>query len=161
MKQKIIRLLVLAISLSLILGASGCGPATEKQPPSTSEGQNTPGGTDAQKPIVLTVWAWDRNLNVACMETAEEFYKKNHPNVSLNIVEIGSSDVSTKLSTALATKSTDTLPDITLMEDYYAQKFLSLYADMYVDLTDIMPIENFAKSKIASGSFNGRTYWYL
>lgn len=171
MKRILSTFLVLVISISLILSVSGCGTDTKTSDQAVSENTSAASAeagtepeaaavteTEAQKPVTLTIWAWDKNLNVAAMETAGEMYKKINPNVTLNIVEIGSSDVSTKLNTALATKSTDTLPDITLMEDYYAYKFLSLYSDMYVDLTNVMPYNDFAKSKVATGTYNGKTY---
>ena len=48
-------------------------------------------------------------------------------NVEIEIVDYAKSDIETKLHTNLSTGSTKNLPDIVLMEDYSAQKYLNSY----------------------------------
>ena len=48
---------------------------------------------DTSEPQTITIWCWDPNYNINALKIAEEIYQREHPNVSLNIVEIGRAHV--------------------------------------------------------------------
>lgn len=56
--------------------------------------------------------------------------------IDVDIIEIKSDDAEAKLTTAAASGSLDTLPDIVLMQDYSFQKFLSSYPEAFTDISD-------------------------
>lgn len=45
----------------------------------------------------LTVWAWDKSFNIYAMEEAEKVYQAEHPEVSIDIVEVGWDDMQIRL----------------------------------------------------------------
>ena len=158
---------VFASLLAAVMAASvfsGCQPSTpggaSSEAPSNAESASStessaePAG-DGQ---TLTIWCWDAALNVAAIKLASENYQKDNPDVNFNIMEIASSDVRTKLTTALASGAMDSLPNITLMEDYAAYTYLSKYHTVFADLTDIIPYDDFAPYKVAACSYDGKTY---
>ena len=75
----------------------------------------------------ITVWCWDPNFNVAIMKEAGARYTKSHPDITFNIVDFAKADVEQKLQTGLSSGTTDALPDIVLIEDYGAQKYLQSF----------------------------------
>ena len=60
---------------------------------------------DPNKPVTLTVWCWDQTFNIYAMNTAAEIYKRDNPNVTVNVVETHWDDLQQKLSTS--TSATD------------------------------------------------------
>ena len=80
----------------------------------------------------LMVWAWDQNFNIYAMKEAEKIYQKNHPDFKLDIVELTSGDVETKIATAALADDTSILPDIFLLQDHTYQKFLESYPDIFL-----------------------------
>jgi lactose/L-arabinose transport system substrate-binding protein len=70
---------------------------------------------DPNAPVQLSVWCWDPNFNVYAMREVEKIYKRDHPNVSLDVQDI--TEIEQKLLTALSANDTSTLPDIILMQD--------------------------------------------
>jgi lactose/L-arabinose transport system substrate-binding protein len=83
----------------------------------------------------ITVWCWDPNFNVAIMKEAGARYTKAHPDVTVNVVDFSKADVEQKLQTALASGVTDALPDIVLIEDYGAQKYLQSFPGAFAPLS--------------------------
>lgn len=158
---------VFASLLAAVMAASvfsGCQPSTPGG--ASSEGPSNAGSASSTEASAepagdgqtLTIWCWDAALNVAAIKLASENYQKDNPDVNFNIMEIASSDVRTKLTTALASGAMDSLPNITLMEDYAAYTYLSKYHTVFADLTDIMPYDDFAPYKVAACSYDGKTY---
>ena len=82
----------------------------------------------------ITVWCWDKNFNGATMKEAGERYTKTHPDVTLNIVDFAKADLEQKLQAQLASGTTDGLPDIVLIEDYGAQKYLQSFPGAFEPL---------------------------
>jgi lactose/L-arabinose transport system substrate-binding protein len=106
----------------------------------------------------ITIWAWDPNFNIAVMEEAKARYRKTNPKVQINIVEMAKADVEQKLHTVLASGAKKGLPDIVLIEDYNAQKYLQAYPGAFANLTTKIKHKNFAVYKNALMTLNGKIY---
>jgi lactose/L-arabinose transport system substrate-binding protein len=146
MKKRIMSLMLAAAVLMV-----GCGKA---ETPETKPVE-TPKVTEAQ---TVTVWAWDKNFNIPIMEEAAKIYSAEHPNVTIKVVDYAKADVETKLQTGLAAGASDSLPDITLVEDYNAQKYLTSYPGKFADLTGKVPHSDFAKYKVDAMTVEGKVY---
>ena len=107
----------------------------------------------------LTVWCWDPNFNGVTMREAGDIYAKTHPDVSLNVIDTTSQDdVRTKLQAQLLSGSTDGLPDIVLIEDDVAQKYLQSFPGSFEPLSDSIDMSKFAQYKVAAATFDGKSY---
>src|SRR6476620_11152846 len=82
----------------------------------------------------VTIWCWDPNFNVAIMKEAGARYTAKHPGTTFNVVDFAKADVEQKLQTALASGTTEALPDIVLIEDYGAQKDLQSFPGAFAQL---------------------------
>ncbi len=96
----------------------------------------------------VTIWSWDPNFNGAVMEEASRRYKKNHPDVTFNLVDFSKKDVETKLQVALTSGVKNTLPDIVLIEDYSAQKYLQSFPGSFAALSGKVDFSGFAPYKV-------------
>ncbi|UJF19960.1 extracellular solute-binding protein [Vibrio sp. SS-MA-C1-2] len=96
----------------------------------------------------ITVWAWDPNFNVAIMEEAATRYEATHPDVEIKVVDFARENIEQKLHTMLASGVTSSLPDITLIEDYSAQKYLQSYPGSFASLSGKINYDNFAPYKV-------------
>ncbi|GGL70094.1 ABC transporter substrate-binding protein [Wenxinia marina] len=107
----------------------------------------------------LTVWAWDPNFNGAAMEAAAAAYQEaGHPDFVLDYQEFAREEIEQKLQTQLAAGTMDGLPDIVLIEDYSAQKFLLSFPGAFQPLTDVIDYSGFADYKVALATVDGETY---
>jgi len=97
---------------------------------------------------VVKVWAWDKNFNVGIMEKAAEIYEAKHPDVDIEVVDYGRVDIETKLHTGLSTGNAKSLPQIVLVEDYTAKKFLTSYPGSFANLQDKVDYSKFADYKV-------------
>ncbi|MDR2973230.1 MAG: hypothetical protein LBV00_00755 [Propionibacteriaceae bacterium] len=115
---------IVALTAATLLTATltACGGST---PPTN----NTSGETGNS----LTVWAWDPTFNVYAMKEAAKVYQKDHPDFSLNVVEIKWDDLQAKFTTLGQSGQTDQLPDIFLMQNNAFQKNVLSYPDMFAD----------------------------
>lgn len=137
------RILSLFIICSMILSVSAFAKTTT---------------TYAGKTGKLTVWAWDPNFNIPVMNAAAAAYKKANPGVQITVVNMAKADLEQKLSTMLASGTTQGLPDITLVEDYNSQKYLQAYPGSFADLTGKIKHSDFAKYKVSLMTLNGKVY---
>jgi len=113
--------LVLAVPLALTLtSCSGSGGGSGE-----GEGDET-----------LTVWTWDPAFNIYAMEEAEKVYQEDHPDFTLDIVEVPWDDLQTKLTTIAQSQAFDELPDIFLMQNNAFQKNGINYPDLFSDFSD-------------------------
>jgi len=96
----------------------------------------------------VTVWAWDPNFNVAAMNEAAARYKKIDPSFNLKVIDSGKEDIEQKLHTMLASGITSSLPDIVLIEDYNAQKYLQAYPGSFLPLQEHIDYSQFAPYKV-------------
>jgi lactose/L-arabinose transport system substrate-binding protein len=108
----------------------------------------------------VTVWCWDKNFNGATMKEAGDRYTKAHPDVTINIVDFAKPDLEQKLQAQLASGTTDGLPDIVLIEDYGAQKYLQSFTAAFEPLSDTGAIDykSFANYKVALATVGDKTY---
>jgi lactose/L-arabinose transport system substrate-binding protein len=120
--------LALAVPLSIALAAcSGSGPAAPATP-----GASTSAAAMTGK---LTVWCWDPAFNIYSMNEAAKIYGKDHPGVTVDVVETPWDDLQTKLTTLAQSKETTQLPDIFLMQNNAFQKNVINYPDLFKDLS--------------------------
>ena len=115
-------------------------------------------GMAAEKSGKLTIWAWDPNFNIPVMAEAKARYQKVNPKVEIEIVEMAKADVEQKLNTVLASGAREGLPDIVLIEDYNAQKYLQAYPGAFVDLTKKINFKEFAEYKTELMTVNRKIY---
>jgi lactose/L-arabinose transport system substrate-binding protein len=106
----------------------------------------------------ITIWCWDPNFNVAVMREAGERYTKAHPDTTFNIVDFAKADVEQKLQTGLASGASNALPDIVLIEDYGAQKFLQSFPGAFAPMTGKVDYSGFAPYKVELMTVDGKTY---
>jgi lactose/L-arabinose transport system substrate-binding protein len=106
----------------------------------------------------VTIWCWDPNFNVAIMKEAGERYTAKHPETTFNIVDFAKADVEQKLQTALSSGTTDALPDIVLIEDYGAQKYLQSFPGAFAELSGTIDYSGFAPYKVQLMTVDGKVY---
>jgi lactose/L-arabinose transport system substrate-binding protein len=135
--------LVAVFAMGMVLG--GCTKKKEAEVPA-----------DPNAPVTLSVWCWDPNFNVFAMREAEKIYKRDHPNVSLDVQDI--TEIEQKLLTALSANDTSTLPDIILMQDNSIQKFVTNFPNAFLPVNGKVDISQFAQFKLDVGNVNGQNY---
>ncbi|MAU23357.1 MAG: ABC transporter substrate-binding protein [Martelella sp.] len=106
----------------------------------------------------ITIWCWDPNFNVAIMKEAGEIYTKSHPDTTFNVVDFAKTDVEQKLQTALASGATNALPDIVLIEDYGAQKYLQSFPGAFAAMDGVVDYSAFAPYKVQLMTVDGKVY---
>lgn len=106
----------------------------------------------------VTVWAWDPNFNVAIMKEAGARYTAKHPDVTFKIVDMAKADIEQKLQTTLASGMTKSLPDIVLVEDYNAPKYLRSFPGAFEPLSGKIDHSGFAKYKVDLMTMDGKVY---
>lgn len=106
----------------------------------------------------ITVWAWDPNFNIAIMEEAAALYKQNNPDVNIKVVDFAKAEVEQKLHTMLASGVTTALPDVVLIEDYNAQKYLQSYPGSFAPMTNVVDYSQFAPYKVNLMSLKDQKY---
>ncbi|MFU0833031.1 MAG: Lactose-binding protein [Oscillospiraceae bacterium] len=106
----------------------------------------------------ITVWAWDPQFNISIMNEAAERYEAKHPEVKIEVVEMAKADVEQKLNTTLASNTTEGLPEITLIEDYNAQKYITSYPGAFTDLTNLLNSKDFADYKTRIITIDDKLY---
>lgn len=106
----------------------------------------------------VTIWCWDPNFNVAIMKEAGARYTAKHPGTTFNVVDFAKADVEQKLQTALSSGTTDALPDIVLIEDYGAQKYLQSFPGAFAELSGKVSYTDFAPYKVQLMTLDGKVY---
>ena len=106
----------------------------------------------------VTVWCWAPEFNGAAMNEAISRYTAMHPGDTITVVDFAKGDLETKLQTQLASGTTEGLPDIVLIEDYGAQKYLLSFPGAFEPLTDKIDYSQFAPYKVALATVDGQTY---
>lgn len=162
MRKNISRIIILALVLILAFSMTSCGkesgvPAATGGDTPAASSKNPDPSAPAEKEK-LTVWAWDPNFNIAIMNEAKNIYAAINPNVEIEVVEFAKADVEQKLLVNLSSGTTDGLPDIVLIEDYNALKYLGAYPNSFADLTSKIDYSTFAPYKVKLMTTNGKTY---
>jgi lactose/L-arabinose transport system substrate-binding protein len=106
----------------------------------------------------ITIWCWDPNFNVAIMKEAGSRYTKTHPDVTFNVVDFAKADVEQKLQTGLSSGAGAGLPDIVLIEDYGAQKYLQSFPGAFAPMSDKVDYSGFAPYKVQLMTLDGKVY---
>lgn len=106
----------------------------------------------------ITIWTWDPNFNIAAMKVAKEMYNAEHPDVEIVIEEVLSEDIETRVITAASAGDISNLPDIMLIQDNSAQKFVLSYPEVYADITGKYDFDGFAAGKLAYSVVDGKNY---
>ena len=106
----------------------------------------------------VTVWAWDPNFNIAIMKEAGARYTAKHPDVTFKIVDMAKADLEQKLQTQLASGSTKSLPDIVLVEDYNAPKYLRSFPGAFEPMSGVVDYSGFARYKVDLMTMDGKVY---
>ena len=106
----------------------------------------------------VTVWAWAPEFNGAAMNEAIARYTAINPDVNITVVDFAKPDLEQKLQTQLASGQNEGLPDIVLIEDYGAQKYLLSFPGAFEPLTDKLDYTQFAPYKVALATVDGQTY---
>jgi len=106
----------------------------------------------------ITVWCWDPNFNVAIMKQAGDIYTAKHPGTTFKVVDFAKADVEQKLQTGLSSGATDSLPDIVLIEDYGAQKYLQSFPGAFAALSDKIDYSGFAPYKVQLMTVEDKVY---
>lgn len=148
--------LSLLLMLVLVISLAACSTGNDAGVP-TSEAESAGDATSETKEKV-TVWAWDPNFNIAIMEEAKARFAETHPNVEIEIIDYAKADLEQKLHTNLASGVTKGLPDIVLIEDYNAQKYLQSYPGSFADLTGQIEHSNFVDYKTELMTLDGKIY---
>lgn len=146
--KKFKKVLAVALVGAMMCSLVACGTSNEKSDTSKT--------ADGKK--IVTIWAWDPNFNISIMKEAAKLYEANHTDVDIQIQELAKADVEQKLHTTLASKTKKDLPEIVLIEDYNAQKYLTSYPGQFADLTKELDYSQFAKFKVDLATVEGKTY---
>ena len=116
------------------------------------------GASAAWADTTLTVWSWDPSFNGDIMQRAMARYQANHPDVDLEVADFGKAALEQKLQSQLASGSTQGLPDIVLIEDYAAQRFLLTFPDAFEPVGEHIDLSGMAPYKTALSTVDGVTY---
>ena len=173
-KRFLATLLVAAMSASLLAGCGSNKDAADNATgdaatddaadnatgdAATDDAAGETSGDTASGDNKLTVWCWDPTFNIYAMETAAEYYKKDHPDVEVEVVETAWDDLQPMITNAASTGETSQLPDILLMQDNAFQKNVISYPDIFTDLTDSgIDFSQFGAGKLGYSTVAGKNY---
>ena len=142
------RILLLLGFVLLFIVCVGCKKEASNQQDKQPDGKKT-----------IKVWCWDPTFNIYAMEEAAKIYAKIDPNVQIDVIETPWEDVQTRLTTAVTSGQTDTLPDILLMQDNALTKNVLNYPEAFADLTDSgIDFSKFAQYKVALTKVDNKNY---
>lgn len=107
----------------------------------------------------ISVWVWDPNFNGNAMRLAAERYEAINPEANVIIDDSSTQDdIRLKLQTQLLAGNTDGLPDIVLIQDDVAQKYLQSFPGAFEPLSDTIDMAAFAQYKVAAATLDGKSY---
>ena len=160
MKRRVIAML---LASTMVLSMAACGGSSDDSKSgddaaTTTEGEGEAEGEEdaavaegtSSDDNTLTVWTWDPNFNMYAIEKAGEIYAQDHEGFKVEVSEVQSDDIETRITTAVNAGDLSTLPDIFLMQDNSFQKYLTYYPEVFTDLTDSgIDFSQFAEAKAA------------
>lgn len=156
------KMYLFAAAVALAASLTACGSKAPVDNAGTQAGEETTkqeaSSTSSGDKKTVTFWAWDKEFNIAALEMAKEIYETDHPDVEINIVEVGQNDVVQKLNTGLGSGSLKGLPNAVPIEDYRIQSFLKSYPGAFMDLTSEINYDNFAAYKKGPMTLEGKSY---
>ena len=120
--------------------------------------RSPPASADPNAPVTLTVWCWDPTFNVYAMNEAARIYRRNNPQVTVNVVETSWDDIQQRLTTSLSARQTGNLPDIILMQDNAIQKNVTTFPNAFLPVDGKVDLSQFAQYKVDVGAIEGKNY---
>jgi lactose/L-arabinose transport system substrate-binding protein len=136
----------MVLLLSIIVVFSGCSK------------KEAAASADPNAPVTITVWAWDTSTIIPWAKLAAEIYRRDRPNVTVDVVDTPWNDVQQKLITAFTSGQTDGLPDITYMQDNSMMKTLINYEKYILPVDGKVDLSQFAPFKLGLALYNGKNY---
>ncbi|MBS5308578.1 MULTISPECIES: ABC transporter substrate-binding protein [Clostridium] len=122
----------------------------------SNKAKEEPNANGGEKKLVA--WCWDQSFNGAALKIAEELYKKDNSDFTLEIVDMSKIDLEQKLNTNLVSGVTTGLPDIILANDINIAKYINSYDGAFTDLSGTIKFDEFSKYKVDSVTVNGKQY---
>ena len=103
----------------------------------------------------------DPNFNIYAINKAAEIYAKDHEGFTVEVTEIQSDDIESKITSAVQAGDLSTLPDIFLMQDNSRfQKYVTFYPDVFTPLTDSgIDFSQFSAAKVAYSTLDDTSVW--
>ena len=170
MRRKIVSIVMAS---AMVLGLAACGSSGGTTTSSSNGGNDASAADDTtakseSSDVVegssaddntLTVWTWDPNFNVYAIQKAAEIYAQDHEGFKVEVSEVQSDDIETRLTTAVSAGDLSTLPDIFLMQDYSFHKDVANYPEIFTELTDSgIDFSQFSGGKLADSTVDGKHY---
>ena len=168
MKRKVIAVLLastMVFSMAACGSDSGSDTGSDSSSGDSGDAATDESGDDSGETVegsggsnTLTVWTWDPEFNVYAIKKAAEIYAANgHEGFTVEVEEVLSDDIETRLTTAVSAGDLSTLPDIWLMQDNSFQKYAINYPDLFTDLTDSgIDFSQFSEAKVAYSVVDGK-----
>ncbi len=141
MKKRVLSALSIALALALVLGTLA---SCSNKPKMTNN---------------ISVWCWDPNFNQYAMKEAAAVYNKAHPEVKIDVVELGNSDnLVAKVTSGLQAGGAG-MPDIFLFQDYQIEQFIKNYPNAFADLKAAgVDYSKFAAYKVGPMTVGDKVY---
>lgn len=144
-KKLLSTIMALTVTTTILAGCGNAG-TSDTEEASSSEGNK------------LVVWCWDQSFNGAALKIAEDLYKKDNPDFTLEIVDMSKTDLEQKLNTNLVSGVTTGLPDIILANDINIAKYINSYEGAFADLSGAINYDDFSKYKVDGVTIDGKQY---
>jgi lactose/L-arabinose transport system substrate-binding protein len=106
----------------------------------------------------VTIWCWDPNFNGFSMKQAAAVYNKMHSDVTIDVVDFPSTEISAKIKAGLQAGGAG-LPDIALFQDFEIEQFILNYPGIFVDMKAAgVDFSKFAQYKVGPMTDKGKIY---
>ena len=105
----------------------------------------------------LTVW-YSGGVNGKAVRQAAAMYMERNPETTIDVQEVATSDRETRMTVALSSGDMSGMPDVTLFQDYSAQKFLQFFPNCFVDLSEKIDFSVFAQDKVGYWTYENGVY---
>lgn len=135
------------IILVMLISFTGCTSSSDRDSSSRPENLN------ANK---IVIWAFDQYITAA--HEAVQLYQRDNPEVEFEVIELSQDDLVQKFRIALASGTSDSLPDIIIEEDYNMKGYLHYYQDSFVELTPYLDASNYMDFKLENSIYNNELY---
>lgn len=137
------KFMALLMALVLMVGVAGCSTSPAEEPAETPDGELS--GT-------VVVWSWD--VAAKALQDAAVRFTEIHPNVVIEVEDLGTDQVYDRLLTRLA--SNTGLPDVVTMEGERIAAFASKFPEGFADVSGYINEDDFLPVKISEVTVNGK-----